>query len=860
KKTTSLTQELVKSDIALEEYVVLAPAVEGSLASTFAELKDSDTIGDLVGSEQFSKQGDSSASGALKRISGITIVGGKYVYVRGLGERYSTVMLNGLNVPSPNPLKRVVPLDIFPTSIIESLLVQKTYSPNLPGNFGGGAVDIKTKGIPKEDNFISASFGTTYSDATGKKGYYNSDNSVGIPNSVVSATDNFSSFGDSELFTEEDKINYAKQLSQYRNFNLTQKTIEPGKSVSLSTGQSYKTSSGLKYGFAGNLYYKTDADIKDFTKTSYSTSPDGTSTVQGNKGSYSNTQFVEKKGGLVSFEADNTEGQSIKFTTMYLEQAKDSTTYGRVIETGSNDRIVDRTILTYTEESLSLNQLNGTNTIFFGKTTDNLFDDIVINWGVEKGTAKNQQPGTVDYEYHYTGDVEQEPPYEDELFKLYTDKPINYITSELEDNLDDKKVSFSLPFKFNEQKNYFEIGFAKLKKDRILDSRRYTLQYVADTKTECTQKNINEFLGGFEIKEGCYYDRNESVDDFLDIYSTDEKGYFTTLTPFKPSDYYEASQNIDATYFRTKISPTNNIDIVFGQRIEQSTQTMKTSSVDTGTLVVETYKLKTNDALPELSSIYRINDDLQLKGSYSKSISRPDFREFVNNEYTDPITAEATVGYANLEYTTITNYDISFEHYLSYDEKYSIAFFKKDFDKPIETVVSEVGDKIGYTLRNAKKAESTGIEIGFRKKFNFIHQNLNNYFISGNYSLISSKITLDKNGDDNVINALRSNDRPMQGQSPYVTNINFGYDNINTGRSAIFTYNESGKRIVALGTLDAGTVDLYEQPFKKLDFVVKYKLNDTYDLNEKKIGYTLKFKATNLLDDEATITHNDKIV
>ncbi|HFU74706.1 MAG TPA: hypothetical protein ENK66_00520, partial [Arcobacter sp.] len=457
-KTTAQDVALTKSDIALEEYVVLAPAVEGSLAATFAKLKESDTIGNIMGAEQFSKSGDSSAASALQRVSGVTLVDDKYVYIRGLGERYSTVLLNGLNVPSPNPLKRVVPLDIFPTSILENLIVQKTYSSNLPGNFGGGAVTINTKGIPKEDNYVSGTLGFTYNSSTGKEGYVGSQNNKGLPNEIVQLTDGFKSFGNSDLFSETDKKEYAKDLATYRSFNVEKKTIEPGKSVSVSTGQSFKTSSGLKYGFAGNIYYKTSADIEEYTERDYKTSPDGSLTIGGNVGDFSNTKLSEKYGGLVSFGVDNTEGQSIKFTTLLLNQTNDSTTFGLVKETGSNTRVVKRTDLRYSEQEMQLYQLTGENTLFFGKTTDKVFDDVVINWGLEKAIANNNEPGNVQYEYHYYGDVEQNPPYDDTLFKLYTDKPVSYVQTELEDTMTDGKVSLKLPFEYSDQNNFFEIG------------------------------------------------------------------------------------------------------------------------------------------------------------------------------------------------------------------------------------------------------------------------------------------------------------------------------------------------------------------------------------------------------------------
>ena len=135
--------------VTLEDFVVTAPRIEGGVADVLSERKNATTIADVIGAEQMSKQGASNAADALSRVTGITLVGGKFVYVRGLGDRYSSTLLNGSSLPSPEPEKRVVPLDLFPTDLLDSVLIEKTYSPDMPGGFGGGTVVLRTRGIPK---------------------------------------------------------------------------------------------------------------------------------------------------------------------------------------------------------------------------------------------------------------------------------------------------------------------------------------------------------------------------------------------------------------------------------------------------------------------------------------------------------------------------------------------------------------------------------------------------------------------------------------------------------------------------------------------------------------------------------------
>jgi hypothetical protein len=211
--------EMSPASMELEEFVVLAPHVEGSVASVIAEERNSDAVGNVLGSEQFSKSGDSSAAAALKRVSGITIVGGKYVYVRGLGDRYSTVMLNDMHLPSPEPTKRVVPLDIFPTSVIQSIAIQKSYTADLPGTFGGGTVLIKSMDIPQDEGFVNASVTMYTNNSTGKQAITNSDNSIPLPQNIISASNNFRYIGGQP---------YTNEVINSRSLDHQYSTLSPG--------------------------------------------------------------------------------------------------------------------------------------------------------------------------------------------------------------------------------------------------------------------------------------------------------------------------------------------------------------------------------------------------------------------------------------------------------------------------------------------------------------------------------------------------------------------------------------------------------------------------------------------------------
>ena len=820
---------LVKADIVMDDYIVTAPAVEGSLASTFAALKESSVIGDALSSEEFTKSGDSNAADALKRVTGITIVGGKYVYVRGLGERYSVIMLNDLFIPSPEPTKRVVPLDIFPSSVIQSMNIQKTYSADLPGAFAGGDVLIKSKDIPEEDNYIKLSLSGTFNDSTGDQVNTNNDNREGLPADIIEKTSNFQELqlGYPSLgvpgYTqaELDAVNSA--IVNYRRYNLQTTTLKPGGKIAFDLGQSFKTTGGLKYGLVGTIYTSTDADSKDATK--YNTNYDIPSGVLtgGERSDYQQTTFNDKLGGLLSFALDNQNGHKIKYTYLSLLDKQDTTTFskkdGGPAGPGIDDQ--ERTYLEYIEKDITVHQLSGDHQLEFSSIKSDIFDDLKITWDAEKAKATRHEPGTVEYYYEKTSDTTD--------FTL--NKKIWYLYSDLDDNLDNFRVDVKIPYKHNKRDNYTALGFFYFSKKRTLDNRRLKAEHALGT------------------------DVFQDIDSVF-TQATVDNGDLVLSTNYRPDDAYTANQDVNAFYINQLISLTQNLDLFAGVRQEVSSQQL----IDTKSGVPYN-PLDTSDALTSVSVNYSFNDDNKLRLGYANTLSRPDFREFSPNRYKDPVTEDIVFGYPGLDYTTINNLDLKYEWYLSYDEVLSVGLFMKDFTNPVETIVnqdtqSQSGTKI-ISFRNALGATSKGFELSFRKKLGFLGGPLSNYFVASNYAYIDSNIRLDTNSNDAMIKELTTTDRPMQGQSPYVVNFNIGYDNLNTGRSAIFAYNEYGKRIVALGSY--GAPDYYELPFEKLDFVMKWRLNDTYDEQVKKIGYSLGLKMENILDSKKEVRQGDVV-
>jgi TonB-dependent receptor len=799
KEAVSKQVKLSPAAMELEEFVVLAPHVEGSVAAVIAEQKNSDAVGNVLGSEQFGKSGDSSVASALKRVSGITIVGGKYVYVRGLGDRYSTVMLNGLHVPSPEPTKRVVPLDIFPTSVVQSITIQKSYTADIPASFGGGTVLIKSKDIPKDDGYVKLGVEVLANSATGKKVITNSDNSVQLPASALAQGNNAGGTA-----VTQDVLNS-------RSLNHQNSTLAPGMKLELSAGKSYDVTDDITLGASATLFYKNTSDNDSVVYDKYFYDINTQDIFHDNHTEASVTSLKTEMGGMLNVGADYYEHNKIKYTFFTTEKITDRTTTSKIDYTGNTeDR--DKTYYEYVDKTLTTHQISGLNDMRFSNSTDGYFDNLVIDWAGESASATRDEPGTVEYNYlHQTSG-------------LNWDRKNWYYYFILDDKVDNYRADFSLPFKFNDNENYTKAGVFIYSKTRDFDSRR------------------------FNMRSTNFSDMPEDMDTIYKKYKDD----LVFSAAYRNTDSYHATQDVTAFYLKQMLSVTHDFDIIASVRQEESSQQLTDADAAYD-------PLKTSDLFPSLGLTYRFDDDdMQLRFAYATTISRPDFREFSNSRYKDPITENIVFGNPDLKATYITHLDLKYEWYLSADEIFSVALFSKNFDNPIEKVIKldDSQDNVFQeTYQNAKSATSYGVELDYRKRFNFIDESLENVLFATNLSIIQSDIVLNDDPNNQYTSRLTSKNRPMQGQSPYVVNFTFGYDNTDSGNSALLLFNQIGERIVSLGT--DKNEDTYEQPFAKLDFVTKWRLNEKQE--DDLFGYSLRFKAENLLDSKIEFTQGSNV-
>lgn len=817
-ETTDLTFKLTPAGVELAEYVVLEPFLAGSVASVIEEQRTSASVTTVMGSEQISRNGDSDVASALKRASGLTVVGGRFVFIRGLGERYSSTLINGAAIPSPDPTRRVVPLDLFPTSFLDSLLVQKSYSVDRPGEFAGGTLDMRTKRVPDEF-FLNVSgqigfvTGTSFTSGSRYSGGETDtlafdDGTRALPESIANATSDGSTLKpqtpfNPEGFTQLELQTFGQDLSN--TWDVDQKRIGPNGRIEGAIGDMFHAGA-FSLGYASAIRWSQGWDSQDEIRREYSASgSDGTGDlILTEDQTVTRTVRENQLNVFLALEAKYNENNRVFTNTMWLRQAFDNAN----IEQGFTDAEINdvrRTQLQWVSNELFMQQIGGDH--FFPELNNLKFD-----WIHSNSTAKREEPKTRDYRYDENDDGSYS------FSRRADSNQTSY--GELEDKDDSWRVDIKLPFEFD---NNFGIslnsGFIKQQKKRESAIRRYTYVPVGPDARD------PEVLA------------QSSLEDILNPTYITPEGFQIRETT-RSTDNYNASQTLTSYYGQLDMNFFDNVRLTGGLRWEHNDQLVETFTISGINKDPITSKVDRTDMLPAVSTTWFMTDKQQIRASFSQTLSRPDFRELSPAPFTDPSTGQETTGNPNLKQTGITNYDVRWEYYLSANENLSLGFFWKDMTDPIEQVFLP-GTAGLLTYQNAEAATLYGIEVEVLKNLDIIHPSLENFYFGSNYTWSQSTVELTEENTETQT----SSSRPLQGHSPHVFNFQVGYDNDDWGTHSTLLYNITAERIVAVGLL--GAPDKYAQPFNQLDWITTQNLND---------WLSLQLKMKNLLDDSVEVT------
>ena len=770
------------------------------------EKRGTDQISNVVGEEQFTRSGDSNIAESLKRVSGLSTVAGKYVYVRGLGERYATTLLNGAILPSPEPLNRVVPMDLFPTGILESVLVQKTYSAAYPGEFGGGVLQMRTKKSTDEFfwNFAStvgvidnATFKDGYTVSGGDTDWLGMDDGFRAPSQeLLSATANGNEL---KLKSRFSGIGVpAEQLevvgeSFNNQYTPTEESAPPNANISTSFGNFYDIgSTGVKLNYLASLDYSNSWDTNRIERNTYV--PSGVGLDIQEDLDVVNTENSIDLSGIFSAGLDIDENNNVRFTSVALRQTDNRVfkTTGETLDAPELSTVE----LQWVEREILSNQLQG----------DHYFpalNELVVNWRYSDIVATREAPDTRSYRY------------DGGEFSSRVDGNMRSF-DELEDNASELGIDLTMVF-YGPRNSIItpKFGYVSSEKERDSEIRRFGFAFNGPlaNNNQLLLRPLEEILSPENITEAGFVIRE--------------------LT--RPTDSYKANNSLEAFYGQVEVNFDDRLRLTFGGRQEDFDQVTTTFDLfRPSTSVVA--DLSRKEFLPSFSATY-IHYDHQFRFAYSETVSRPDFRELSTSPFINPETGREIFGNPNLDITSITNFDFRWEWYFGFADYLSAGFFYKEFVDPIEAVIfSPVDPRVTYI--NAQSAENQGVEIEGYKRLDFLGPLGEDFYVQGNVSFIDSLVNI----RESDLGSLTSSSRALQGQSDVLFNAQIGYEPY-SGTTATLLYHYFGDRIDSVGI--EGAPDLIQEGYGELNFIFIKELNRNWQITAK---------AKNILDARSEIT------
>lgn len=788
----------------IEAVVVTAFVQKNSEEGLLNFQRESTKILDAISAQAIAKTGDSDVAAVVKRVPGVTIEGGKYVYVRGLGDRYSKSIINGMEIPGLDPERNTVQMDIFPSNIIDNVVVYKTFSPDLPGDFTGGMVDVITKDFPleKELNF-STSFGfnsvATFADEyllsetsfADQLGFGKSDREIPIPlgydfGSISNVTDS-----DLEMTQRFNTIAQPTTESNFLNTNFA-----------FSYGNQFDLSEEKRLGIVGSVSHNNSYNFRPrFLRQDLLLLNNSNGDIDTDNSIVSDGVSGSAEGILNGLIGASVKGNNSSYSLklMHTRAGENSSLLTDV------DRNEQGSLRPFQVTNLGYFQRQITNVVLDG---ENYFDEKELTWTLS-GTATN-----VD-----NPDLARTDLFNDGGLSFGSNSAYTREWRELADKNANAKVDYKHPISLglSNKESFLKGGLFTNYKTR--DYGIFVASVSGLGSPSLPGEGIDyiledEYLAGPEQSQGF-------------ALRFDQSGYNT----------FKADSRLLAGYFMGDIYLNDRLQFIGGARVENFAMNYDGRVRGVGNIDEET--LNETELLPSANFVYELKDYMNFRASYNRTLARPSFREKSGASILDPIQGRFFNGNIDLTQTLIDNYDVRWEYYFDHKEVVSISPFFKNFDKPIEIIAL---DQTNLQPRNQDEAQVYGFEFELRKDFAFINEGLENLSFNGNFTFVQSKINLtpEELTKYSTTTVDAPEDRTLLGQSPYSINAGIGYQETNTGWDANVSYNVKGKTLSIVGI---GLVpNIYEDPFHNLDLKFSKSLGQS---QKSKVS----LKVNNLLDD-----------
>lgn len=828
----------------LEEIMVLGRQRDAA-RSIIMERVEQPFAAEVIGIEQISRAGDSDVAMALRRVTGLSLVDGKFIYVRGLGERYSSATLNGAEIPSPELSRNVIPLDYIPASILESVKVHKAYSVDQPAAFGGGNVDIRTNGTP-DGLVFDVSVGTGWNSENSGKGLRNLGDQGGLPSNIMDAINKYQGniqpsnitrfeFPGSGTPTaaqqlEVQRINRNLMLSLNRDVDIEQSTsLKPDRNASITLGNAFDVNSDLSIGVLANAAIGASTRNSDQFEQAFNNPEETFRNIQ-------RTFTNESVTGALNLSINYQDRHSIATNTYLLQDEEDQASivlgYNPDFQQASGrQRKVN--VSRMEKRELFVNQVIGEHNIVPGELDFltvpeflSVIDSVDLRWFYSDARATAEVPNSSTIQAQNIRN-----PNTDELISTSVNlgSSAAFTFLDLEDNVESWGYQFDANFDLGFTTGTVTGGYTYSEKSRQYYG--YTANIVMGAAGRdgfpsqvFSDQNLSDLSNDFTLTMGSAFG-TESY-----IAGETKSAAFGSVDAYF-LDNWRITAGIRWEDFARGILPLDLLDYT-GVSLNSTIEDLKNPAT--------TAVLLDDDFYPAAALTYMRDglfgtDNFQVRLGYGRTVVRPDLREYADIQFLDPELNNRVQGNPNLAFSEIDHIDLRTEAFFGNGDNITVSLFYKDISLPIERVQRPgPQDATLLSFENAESGEVYGVEFEGLKNIG------RGFFVSGNVVVSDSELRFDASSSQTSLS------RRLTGHSKYVVNAQLGYDSGNGKHSASILYNVFGERVYFGGRNE--TPDAFENPFQSLDLTYSYFPTDRI---------VVRLRAQNLLNENREFYQND---
>ncbi len=799
--------ELEPDAASMDVIVVETDADQTSVEGQLLVRKRSANVGDAVGAKEMTRNGSSNAAQAASRLVGANVVGGRFVFVRGLGQRYTNALLNGAPLPSPEPDQATVPLDLFPAGALDSLTIVKTFTPDLPANFAGGTLQLRTKTLPK-DLLLELSLGGSYNTAAtfrDRLAYPGSRTDwLGIDSGARQLPSGLPAYklirlgsrGDGSRVQGDELEHWGQRLNS--PMSTTTAFTPPNGTGALTVGKTFSLGGERKLGTLAALSYGRHFEVRRGERLRTYGLDGGTGNLRllNDVSAESGTEKI-RWGAFGSATVDFNPRNTLELVALRSHSSEDM---AREAEGFYEDRqgIVHSTELRFVSRTLDFVALRG----------EHGLGALELAWTLSLSGAEREEPDrrTAVFTLGNAG----------YSFKDGTDSGQHFFAAQSEAT---KGGSLDITHVLREGPTGLKLkwgGMVSLK-DREFDARRFAFRDKTGS-ADASQMLCPTTAWDPACPEHVF--TRENI----------QSGALRLEESTRENDAFTATQQVYAGYVMTDAQLSESLRAILGIRYEHTDQRLRSfDPYAPETTPVESQQ-DSGDPLPAAALVLTPSAWFNARLSYGKTLARPELRELAPFAFTDYFGSRPIQGNPDLSLTTIHNYDLRVEVFPSAKEVVALGLFYKHFDAPVERIIKAAAQDGIVTYMNAEAADLWGAELEAREALPAPFERLQ---AVANLTLARSSVTLGRE----ETSFMTTRERALANQAPFIVNAALDYEDPDLGLSARATYGISGKTITDVGT--EGLPDVYAQPHSELGLVVSKRLGE---------HFTLKATASNILD------------